>query len=316
MLKKTLNKTLKWAFSRNDTLVKSKWGFGFGIFQTPTLVLDQTFYFARLYNFLNDTRVSYSTTVDKNGVQNGVQNGAGDEGYSESDDDYDDGVENVEVIDTEVEVDDGDVSDDDGGGGSNEGGSGSDGGDGDGDDDVYKSRPNEGVESGSELDTTHTDFDGVEGDVKAGNLTGILGDKPIGGEFVDKGLDLISRESNTSIQVEEGYLVNDSLYNSGSSDSDIVIQTRKGIGEIVSKMYKGEAGISLTGDESDLMLRLENIRRWYRVLDAEMKGVNRLGFVQYRGFLKECPNLLNVMNSFIDWDKKDLLEKDEKKALY
>lgn len=154
-------------------------------------------------------------------------------------------------------------------------------------------------------------FDDVEGDVKNRIISNIFDDETsVNDEYVEKGVNIINRDTDGVVKIERGGVVSGGLYDVGSDASNVLVTgdggtgqskvavSRKGIDDIVGRLYKG---VKVQLDEDiNLHERLVNIRRWYKVIDGEVKSMNRYGFVNYHGFVKECPNLMNVLTSFID----------------
>lgn len=242
--------------------------------------------------------------VDKVNKVNKVDNTRGDVDNS-SDNDYGVGVD----TDTTVEVADqvGDPLDDplDDVGNTDEG--------------VYEGDAVEDTAGNGQLPDTDTetengrDFDKLEGDVKECIVSNIIGEKEVNKDYIERGIGIINRDTESVVQIVDGGVVNETFYNVGGDSSDmvvksegvvvetregVVVKSRKGIEDIVNKFYSGVKVV--LGDNINLQERLTNIRRRYREIDDEIKGVNRLGFVNYHGFIKECPILVNVLASFIN----------------
>ena len=166
----------------------------------------------------------------------------------------------------------------------------------------------QGTERGREavLESKESEnFDDDEGEVKEYTISRILDETPVDSDYVEKGLTLVNKDTETTVQVVDGHVVNGSFYNTGDDNSETVIKshkTYKGIEDIVAKIYKGHEGIErqLDVNEGVLLEKITNVRRWYRLIDGEIKSLNKLGFVKYHGFINECPNMMNILKSFID----------------
>ena len=71
----------------------------------------------------------------------------------------------------------------------------------------------------------------------------------------------------------------------------------------MSKLLEGggDGGEKLDDVEVvNLFNKLANVRKWYNLVDGELKSVNRLGFVEYRKIVKEAPILTTVISNFVE----------------
>lgn len=183
----------------------------------------------------------------------------------------------------------------------------------------------EEVESDTDTDKVHkpdldveveVDFDKEEGVVKERLVSNIFNEAPVNEEYVEKGISIINRDADGVLQIEKGSVIDKQLLDVGSDNSEMIVRdgdkselvvrgdqseflvkSRRGIEDIVGKFYEGKVQLD---DDINLYDRLANIRKWYSVIDGEIRGLNRLGFVNYKGFIKECPNLMNILKSFIN----------------
>lgn len=171
--------------------------------------------------------------------------------------------------------------------------------------------------SESEVESEPEDFDESVGEIKEFQR-GVLEGEGSGSGAKDllEGVKSLDGD-NTDVAINEGHIVNESLVDVGSDTAGIKVSMEgisvkmsgdniKGIDEI-RKLYRGGSkAVEVSGDEKMLLDKLLTIRRRYNEIDIEIKNIRCHGFVEYERFLFECPNLMGVINSVVDWDHEDL----------
>lgn len=116
-----------------------------------------------------------------------------------------------------------------------------------------------------------------------------------------------NKDINSNFDGDDGDIPNNVMGVFDGVDGDVP----NNVMDIIDRIYKGgksdldKYNPTKHDDVRVLMNKLINIRKRYNEIDSEIRNINKCGFVEFNKFLFECPNLIGIINSVIDWEAKE-----------